>query len=238
MLYCRDEKLTIISDKLLVRDYVKDKIGNDILVPILWKGTDPAKIPYDILPKKFVIKTNHGSQYNIIIKDKDYVNKKEIERKLRHWLNINYFFDESRGLTWSYKNINPYILIEEFLEENNKPPKDYKFFCFSGRVEYLLIVYDRFVNHREKHFTRDFIPLDLWNGSEQYPGPFVKPDNLKSMIQIAEKLAADFDFMRVDLYSMQGKIYFSELTCYPSGGWCPFVPRKWDFIFGEKWHLK
>lgn len=238
MLYSRDSKLTLVSDKLLVRDYVKEKVGDSILIPLLWKGKNPKDIPYEILPTRFVIKTNHGCQYNIFITDKESVDKKAIEDKLNKWLKTNYFFHVSKGFTWGYKNIEPMILIEAFLEENQNPPLDYKFFCFSGRVEFLLITYDRFSYHREKHFTRDFVPLDLWNGSDQYPGPFVRPIGLDKMIDTSEVLSTEFDFVRVDLYNIKGKIYFGELTCYPAGGWCPFKPRTWDFVFGEKWEIK
>lgn len=238
MLYSRDKIWAYVSDKFLVRQYVKQLVGEEILVPLLWVGSRPQDIPFNSLPQKFIIKMNHGCKYNIFIDKKNDLNYKDVINKLISWSKENYCLDHNAGLEWAYKNIKPKILIEEYLEEEDgKPPKDYKFFCFSGRVEFILITYDRFGYHREKHFTRDFSPLDLWNGTDQYPGPYSCPKNLGEMINIAETLSNDFDFMRVDLYNLKGKIYFGELTCYPAGGLAPFIPRKWDFIFGEKWEL-
>jgi len=238
MLYSRKQILTDVSDKLKVREYVSQRIGNRYFIPLLWQGENPDDIPFELLPSRLFIKTNHGCGYNIPVRDIRKYSPHKIRAQLRIWLRENFCTDSFLGIHWAYKNIKPMIMIEEFLEENGKPPLDYKFFCFSGRVEYLLIVYDRFASHQEKHFTRDFVPLDLWNGADQYPGPFIRPYNLEEMIKVAETLSAGFDFIRVDLYNVNGKIYFGELTCYPAGGLAAFVPRKWDFIFGEKWILE
>ena len=238
MLFDRSPIWTEISDKLKARELVKEKVGENFLPKILWQGERPEEIPFAELPDRFVIKTNHGAGYNVIVTNKKNLEHSRVLRRINDWLNLNFTYATFVGMAWAYKNIKPMIMVEEFLEENGKPPLDYKFFCFSGRVEYLLIVYDRFASHQEKHFTRDFVPLDLWNGADQYPGPFIRPYNLEEMIKVAETLSAGFDFIRVDLYNVNGKIYFGELTCYPAGGLAAFVPRKWDFIFGEKWILE
>jgi len=238
MLFDRRSILTTLSDKLLVRKYVSNKIGEKYLIPLLWTGEKPEEIPFASLPNEFVIKTNHGCGFTIINNGMNYFDPNKALKVINLWLKKNFCLDFYLGHAWAYKNITPRIMIEEYLEEENKPPKDYKFFCFSGRVEYLLIVYDRFGYHREKHFTKEFVPLDLWNGSDQFPGPFSRPINYDEMIRIAEKLSTGFDFVRVDLYNIKGKIYFGELTFYPAAGLAPFVPRSWDYIFGEKWKLQ
>lgn len=238
MLFDRRPILTLLTDKLQVRKVVKDKIGEEHLVPLLWSGSDPEKFPFAALPDKFVIKTNHGCGFTILVNNKQYLDIKATKKKLRAWLNSNFSRNSYLGHAWAYKNILPRIIVEQFLDEDGKPPRDYKFYCFSGRVEYLLITYDRFGYHREKHFTKEFVPLDLWNGLDQFPGPFNLPINYGKMIKIAEKLSVGFDFVRVDLYNIKGKIYFGELTFYPAGGLAPFVPREWDYIFGEKWKYK
>ena len=238
MLFDRRSILTTLSDKFLVRNYVREKIGEEYLIPLLWTGTNPEEIPFSLLPDKFVIKTNHGSGAIFIANNKYTINQLELKRMLNYWLRKNFCLNSNIGIEWAYKNIPPRILVEQYLDEDGKPPKDYKFFCFSGRVEYLLITYDRFGYHREKHFTKEFVPLDLWNGSDQFPGPFNLPINYDKMIKIAEKLSVGFDFVRVDLYDIKGKIYFGELTFYPAGGLASFVPREWDYIFGEKWKYK
>mgnify|MGYP003834835901 FL=1 len=238
MLYVRDPMLTLISDKLKVREYVTKKVGDEVLIPLLWVGLSPKDIPYDNLPSRFVIKTNHGCGYNIIVKDKKHLNKKIVEQLITNWLSKNFCLTTYTGSAWGYKNIEPMIMIEEFLEENGKPPLDYKFFCFSGRVEYLQINFDRFGDASERILDRHFNVLDVYTGVRLYDGPIKRPENYDEMIRVAETLSAGFDFIRVDLYNVNGKIYFGELTCYPAGGLVAFVPRKWDFIFGEKWILE
>lgn len=237
MLFDRRKILTSLSDKLEARNYVANKVGQEYLVPLIGLFTDPYQIQPKLLPDKFVLKANHGCGFIRIIKNKNLVDFEKEKRLMETWLKTNFCLDAYFGYAWAYKNIIPKILVEEYLEEDGKPPKDYKFYCFSGKVEYILIVYDRFGLPRKKHFYRDFTPIDLWKGTEQYPGPFSPPDNLDQMITLAEQLSAGFDFVRIDLYNIHGKIYFGEFTFYPAGGLARFVPRQWDFIFGEKWNL-
>lgn len=238
MLQSRDPLLTVISDKFLVRDYVAEKVGKEYLVPLLWHGDNPDDLPFDRLPDKFIIKTTHSCKSNFIVTDKTTLDRSIVKTQLNKWLVENFCLDKFLGVEWAYKNIKPRIIAESLLEDNGKIPFDYKFFCFSGQVEFLLIVFDRFGELFEKHFDRDFNPLDLWNGAKQYQQEISRPDNYQEMIHLAEALSDEFDFMRVDMYSIGKKIYFGELTCYPSGGDARFIPRKYDFIFGEKWCLK
>jgi hypothetical protein len=237
MLYSRDRIWTYISDKLLARKYVSQLVGEQILVPLLWTGTRPEDIPFDSLPDKFVIKMNHGCGYNIFINKEKGINSKEVIKKLTLWSKENYCLDRNAGLEWGYKNIDPKIFIELFIEENGKSPKDFKFFCFSGRVEYIQVSFDRFGIPSERILDRDFNALDIYNGVKLFDGRIEQPVGFSKMIEIAETLSREFDFIRVDLYNIKGKIYFGELTCYPAGGLAPFIPRKWDYIFGEKWKM-
>ncbi len=134
-----------------------------------------------------------------------------------------------------YKNINPTIIIEFFVEERGKPPVDYKFYCFSGRVEVLTLHFDRFEEHKTRTFDRDFQPHEFRYGFKQWSGGCQRPSNFEAMVQLAESLAEGFDFMRVDLYSVGNRIYFSELTPYPGGVSLKFLPPRQDLILGEKW---
>lgn len=235
MLFNRNYQWTIFCDKLCVREYVKKKVGIYYLIPLFWYGSEPEDIPFNNLPNKFVIKTNHGCKYNIIVKDKTKLNQSVVIIQLKKWLRENYCDDKFLGIEWGYKNIIPKIIIEKFIEDKGGIPLDYKFFCFSGKVEYLLITFDRYGDPYEKHFDKKFQPLDLWNGCKQFPGKVEKPKNYDEMIQIAEILSQGLDFIRVDLYNIDGRIYFGELTCYPSGGSDRFIPREYDFLFGKKW---
>jgi hypothetical protein len=234
--YERDPKITMIMDKFRVRDYVAGKVGSDYLIPLLWNGVNPEDIPFDELPLKFVIKANHGCNYNVIVTDKTRLDQTEVKRQLKKWLGENYGNDTYLGTEWGYKNIRPTILIESFIGENGKPPEDYKFFCFSGRMEFFKIDFDRFEDHSAMYFDRELNglgPIEV--GFKKYSGLIDLPDNLWDMVSVAESLSEDFNFMRVDLYSVKNKIYFGELTPYPAGISQNFNPQSFDYIFGEKW---
>jgi len=237
MLFDRNPLWTLFSDKLRVRSYVAEKVGTEFLVPLLWNGNNPEEIPFDELPRKFCIKTNHGCGYNIIVKDKGQLDKTKAKEQLKKWLATNFCESALLGVSWGYKNVKPTIIVEAFIDDNGNIPLDYKFFCFSGRVELLQMNFDRFGDPYEKTFDRHFNALDLWQGTKQYPGIVLRPDNYEEMIRISESLAANLDFIRVDLYNVQGKIVFGELTCYPGGGMIEWIPRRYDYILGEKWNL-
>lgn len=235
MLFDRNPLFTMISDKLRVRDYVSQELGSKYLIPLLWHGDNPEEIPFHALPSTFVIKANHGCGYNIIVKDKKTVNQPEIVLKLKKWLNENFCTDKWLGTEWAYKNIKRQILVESYIGDNGTVPVDYKFFCYSGRAEFIQLSFDRFGKQSERMLDIDFNTLDFYNGVNIYKGKVVKPDNYETMVKVAESLASNFDFIRVDLYDVAGKIYFGEMTCYPAGGRARFVPIKYDFVYGEKW---
>lgn len=237
MLHNRNPLLTLISDKFRVREYVADKVGSACLIPLLWHGDKPEEIPFFHLPSQFVIKANHGCGYNILVPDKSKLNPVEIRLKLDTWLNQNFCQDKFLGTEWGYKNISPMILVESFIGENEKPPLDYKFYCFSGCVEIITVHFDRYEEHKTKAFHRDFSPYIFRPDFKQYNGPFQQPSNLQEMIGLAESLASDFDFIRVDLYSIGANIYFGELTPYPAGVGSirGFDLASLDYVIGEKW---
>lgn len=238
MLHDRNPILTLISDKLLVREFVLKKIGKEFLIPLLWQGANPDEIPFNKLPARFVVKTNHGCGYVIIVDDRMELDKKNIIRQLKKWLGTNFGQDTYLGIGWAYKNIKPKIMIEAFMDDEGKPPVDYKFYCFSGRVEFLTVHYDRFGNHKTRSFDRNFEPYDFRYDFAQWEGECLRPKNFEKMICLSEALSEDFDFMRVDLYNINNSIYFSELTPYPGGVSTKFLPLNRDYILGEKWQEK
>lgn len=235
MLHKRDPLLTLISDKLRVRDFVAEKAGSEYLIQLLWSGDKPEEIPFDELPAKFVIKANHGCQYNIIVTDKNKLNRANTILQLKKWLGKNFGQDTFLGIAWAYKNIKPAIVIESFIEENGKSPTDYKFWCFSGRVECVILYLDRSETLSAKALNRNFEPIELRFNVREYQGKCQRPVNFDKMIQVAESLAKGFDFVRVDLYNLQGRILFGELTLYHGGVTYQFLPASQDYFFGEKW---
>ena len=234
-LYNRDPLLTLVSDKLLVRDYIAKHNGVNYLIPLLWQGDNPADIPFDNLPEKFVIKANHGCGYNIIVQDKMKLDKEKTKQRLSAWLNENFCQDTGTGIAWAYKNIKPAIIVEAFIGENGQIPIDYKFFCYAGCAEFVQVSFGRFGDASERLCDRNFKPLDAWNGLKLYDDEIKQPDNYEEMLKLADVLSQGFDFIRVDLYSVGKRIYFGELTCYHAGGRARFIPKEYDFIFGEKW---
>jgi hypothetical protein len=236
MLFNRDPIWTMVSDKMRVREYVVSKVCSEYLIPVLWSGDNPNEIPFSKLPLSFVIKANHGCKYNIIVKDKTQLDVAGTKFKLKKWLETNYCQSSLVGAEWAYKNIDPVLMVEAFLDCNGTPPLDYKFFCYSGRAEFLQVSFDRFGDASERFLDKDFCAIDLWNGLKLFQGKIDRPDNYKEMVQVAETLALDFEFIRVDLYNVNGRIFVGELTCYPAGGIARFIPQKYDFIFGDKWN--
>jgi len=229
----------MIMDKYRVRDYVAGKVGSDYLVPLLWNGDKPDEIPFHELPLKFVIKTNHGCDYNIIVKEKKQLDYTQVRRQLKKWMDENFGQDTFLGIAWGYRNIKPHIIVESFLGEDGKVPVDYKFFCFSGRMEFMKIDFARFEDHAAVYFDRKLNVLGpIEEGFKEYRGKIDLPDYLEDMIRVAELLADGFDFIRVDLYGVGGKIYFGELTPYPGGINQKFKPDSFDYVFGEKWKRK
>jgi hypothetical protein len=238
MLHERDPLLTVVSDKLRVRDYVAGKVGPDYLIPLLWSGQKPEQVPFDNLPQKFVIKANHGCKYNIIVTDKRQLEQANTRRQLEQWLTQNYCLDFGLGTEWAYKNIKPSIIVETFLEESGRVPVDYKFWCFSGRVECVTLHFDRFQRHTVRTLDRDYKPYAYAFPLDDGSGECQRPANAEEMLRVAESLAEGFDFMRVDLYNLQGRIFFGEMTPYPLGIYPFLLPARLDYALAEKWKSK
>ena len=205
---------TFCSDKYKVREYIKSKNLEDILPKIYGVYENTNKINWEELPEQFVLKTNHGCGCTIVCKDKNELNKKECIKKLNKSLKENY---GKISLEYHYANIKPLIICEEYLNDNEHLlPIDYKFSCFSGRAECILVCSERERKLKRTYYDTNWNKLDYTK--EVSNEEFKKPDNFSEMIKIAETLSKDFPFVRVDLYNIQGKIYFGELTFSPAAG--------------------
>ncbi len=213
-----------------------EKAGSEYLIPLYWSGSDPDDIPFDILPPRFVLKTNHGCGFLIIVKDSKSLNRESAKRKLRKWLGINYCHDVFLGIGWAYKDIAPKVIVEELLDDNGKVPVDYKFWCFGGRVEFVSLHFDRFTGHATLSRNRDFEPGGLHFDLPTYQGDFKRPGNYNEMVRLAETLSREYEFMRVDCYNVNGRILIGEMTPYPGGVAAKFEPEAMDFLLGDKWN--
>ena len=240
-LYDRNPEYTKLVDKYLVRDFVKEKIGGDYLIPLIGVWDRPEDIDFSSLPNKFVLKCNHNSGKGMYIcHDKSQLDINQVMAGLREGLNEDYYM---RCREWPYKNVNRKIVCEEYISDKNDESgkgesnhlTDYKFMCFGGKVKCEFICVDRF----EKTGIRINFYDPEWNllpFTRHYPSTKKEvppPVNLKKMIELAEILSEGIPFVRVDFYESDGRIYFGEMTFYPGSGFEEFTPFRWDRTLGD-----
>lgn len=234
-LYYHNPLHTLMADKYAVKNYVKNIIGEEYIIPTLNVWERVEDINWDVLPQQFVLKTTHDSgNFGVIIcKDRSKLGISKVKNRLNKSLKRNTF---EMGREWPYKNIKPRIIAEKYLEdESGCELKDYKFFCFDGKVEALCVVSGRSSSEGAKvdYFNLDYNRLPfrtLYENSETYPP---RPKLLKQMVAIASRLSKGIPHVRVDLYEVNGKIFFGEFTFFTSGGLTPFHPDSYDYLFGE-----
>jgi len=233
-LFYHRQDLAYYADKIKVRDYVRNAIGEEFLIPFIGVFSDPDEIDFDQLPEQFVIKATHGSGWTRVCFKKSELDWQAQKFEMRNWLNSNYF--DKYG-EYAYKNIPPRLIIENLMmDESGEIPKDFKLYCYDGEPMFIQVDFDRLTNH-----TRNFYNLQ-WNRlyvSKSVPQmeryQLRKPPYLEKMIEISRVLSKSFPFVRVDLYSMP-TVFFGELSFYPSAGYSIFKPQKWDLEFGK--HFK
>lgn len=236
MLHYQNPQMTVLADKFKVREYIKQKIGEKYLVNILGVYDSFEDIDFSKLPDRFVLKVNWGSGQNLIVNNKSELNIEEAKEKFNKWLQPkynHYYF----GLEWCYKNIEPKIVCEEYLESVNKSALDYKFMCFNGIPLYCWVS-DKYKDVQE----RSFYDMD-WNMQDielverhkiKAPNPVEKPENFEEMKQLAEILCKGWPHIRVDFYKLDnGDIKFGELTFFTSCGYSKWSPEEVDFEMGK-----
>lgn len=227
-LYNRNPLYTVMVDKFQVRKYISDKIGDDYLIPLLGSWEKPEEIDFESLPSKFVLKCNHNSGTGMLIcSDKNKINIEKVKDELQKGINEDYYIYSRE---WPYKNVPRKIICEEYLGDN---PNDYKFFCFNGKVEYILVCSDRFDSIKETFFDRNWNVAPFKRPNIEIDDKIKKPINFNKMIELSEFLSKDIPFLRVDFYEVDNKIYFGELTFYPASGFSPFEPNDWDYKLGD-----
>lgn len=223
---------TRLADKYLVREWVKERIGEQYLIPLLgvWDSFDD--IDFDKLPNQFVLKANHGCGWNIIVKDKKEFDINDAKRKFNVWMKTNFAFQF--GLELHYMNISPKIIAEEYLENNNNDLYDYKVFCFDGKAESIM-----YLSERKKGLKMAFYDLN-WNKQNfvyTYPqntADIPKPKNLQLLVELSEKLAQGFAHVRVDFYILNdGSLKFGELTFSSASGSCKWNPAEQNKVYGD-----
>jgi hypothetical protein len=225
--------LTQLTDKYAVRQYVTQRLGPEILPRLYCVTSNPLAIPFADLPRRFVVKPTHGCGWVRVVLDKSALDVDELLNTCNRWLTSNYY---NRTRERQYRKIQPRIMVEEFIDDGSgAAPMDYKFFTFHGKVHLIQIDGSRFTQHRCALYDRHWRDTGARVELAQFDGPVPEPPNLQLMLQIAETLGADLDFVRVDLYDVGNRIYFGEMTSTPGGGFVRFSPQAMDEHLGRLW---
>ena len=219
-------------DKIEDKDYVKNIIGPDFLIPTIATYDCVEDINWDLLPNQFVIKCSHDSGSIIVCSDKSNLNIEEAKQKLKKGLNTNFYLQNRE---WPYKNVKPRLLAEKYMYEEGGL-KDYKFYCFNGKAYKVMMCLDRASGHPKFYsFDRDWNLLRHNKLGKIAPEGFTlpKPKRIDEMFAIAEKLSKDIPFLRVDLYYVDNQIYFGEMTFYPNSGYDFNILPEIDMLYGS-----
>tara|TARA_R110002096_G_C14626378_1_gene724491 strand:- start:981 stop:1904 length:924 start_codon:yes stop_codon:yes gene_type:complete len=227
----RTDLHTIAADKYAVRDYISKKIGKKYLIPLVFHSEEVNEvIPENFPDHPFIIKANHNSSGGMIVEDKSNFDWKKARFTLYKLMNDNYYYESKE---WQYKNIKPCIIAENLLKDSEgNIPYDYKLHCFNGKFVFVHVDIDRQIDHRRNLYDTNWEFIDcVWyykNGR-----PIAKPSVFEKMKELAEIIASDFYYVRVDLYIIGSDIYFGELTFHQGSGTEIFTPHQWDIKFGQ-----
>jgi len=232
-LHDRKPIYTIMVDKYEAKKYVANIIGEEYIIPTLAVYDSVEDINFDTLPDQFVMKCTHDSGGLVICRDKSKLNYRNALNKLSKALKRRYFYQNRE---WPYKSVRPRIIAEQYMEDHKTHElRDYKFFCFNGEPKYCQVIsgrtdvmsidfFDRDWNHQPFHEPRVFPFADHM---PECPAQYDK------MWNMAKQLASDKPFSRIDFYNIDGRVYFGEITFYPTSGFGGFKPKEWDLKFGE-----
>ena len=233
-LYDRNPKYVKLVDKITAREVVEELIGSDYLIPLLGKWKNVNDININDLPEQFVLKCTHDSGSVIICKDKKTFDFEDAEKKLDNSMKINFFYTSRE---WPYKSIKPQIIAEAYVEdENEKELRDYKFFCFDGKVKALFVAIDRGKDGEEvkfDFFDENYNRFPMKQGHPNAPEPPQKPSMFEDMKRLAEILSKNIPHVRIDFYQANNRIYFSEFTFFHHSGFVNFDPEEYDYKFGD-----
>lgn len=247
--------LVTFADKAAVRDHVATAIGAAYL-PIAYAVlADPVELATLDLPDEFVLKPTHGSGAVVVVSSAapesarlptpegswvyshvrpEFADRRQLAAIAASWLEKLYGQGPNRE--WAYGRIPRQVIVEELLRSaDGSIPDDLKFFVFHGRCRYVQVDAGRFGARTQDFYSADWAHLGLSGGPAWATTPHARPERLPELIRVAERLGADTDFVRVDLYDLPERMVFGELTSYPAGGYSPFHPERFDAEFGSHW---
>jgi hypothetical protein len=259
--YDRRPILTTFADKVGMRDYVTERVGADYLTQCYGVYGDAASIEWERFPREYVLKASHGSGGIIVVSDSapeearlpttmrrlgwgrylvrpEHARPAVMEQLAARWLTMNYEYALHRLPEWCYRDIPPRILVEELLlGAEGHLPEDWKCFVFDGETRMVAIEIDRYGDHREELVRRDGSRIPVRWAFDAPDSPTELPANFDELVEIADALGRGIDFVRVDLYNIDGRIIVGELTNYPFGGQASFSDERWDGEIGSYWNL-
>ena len=234
-LYDKNDKYKIMVDKYDAKKYVSSIIGEEHIIPNLGVWNTFNEIDFNSLPDQFVLKCTHDSGGVIICRDKYSFNINSAKFKIKKNLRKNFFLS---GREYPYKEIVPRIIAEKFMVDSNQTNGliDYKLHFFNGECKAIMVCKNRFVSNKMEmdFYDSNWNHLDIKRGRTSNSSSINhKPEKLDYMISLGKMLAFDFPFVRVDFYIINNLVYFGEITFFPASGFTPFIPDKWDEIFGD-----
>ena len=233
MLRCRDPLLRIPADKVESRSYIAQQVGTDVLVPLLGVWDRPEDVPLANLPRPFVLKPTAASGLVLIVRPDDCVDEDEVRAVMRRWVKRDY---SKLHREWCYQGLPRRLMAEMLVTDSTGGlPPDYKAYVIGGKVRFLQVDRGRFAKHTRNVYDPNWEPLPARWTLEKHP-PDPRPECLDRMVQIAETLAKPFEFLRVDYYLVDGKLYIGELTNYPGAGFEKFIPAAYSLHIGSFWN--
>lgn len=226
----------VLSDKLAVREFIAERVGSDLLVPLLWTGNDPDAVPFDTLEPPYVIKSSHGWKHVIIVQKGEQVDIPATRDRLRSWLSYCHgaITDEP-----GYVPVPRRLMVERMLDRRDgKPMLERKVFVFNGRARFVQTLFSEQPLRHGAYHNREWQPLHWYRVTPNQPELCPRPEYLEEMLTLAEQLAKGLDHLRVDFYDAGDRIWVGELTVYSFGGFGPFTPDEADELLGSYWTIE
>lgn len=232
-LYGHLDELSDYVDKYKVRDFVKNTVGEKYLNKLYGVYNKSEDVDFDSLPNKFVLKCTNGSGAVLICKDKEKLDRKQACKEMKKWLADDFSKMKKEP---QYKNVVNRIIAEEYLEDESGALRDYKFYCYDGIPYYYGVFTDRYTDETVDMYDMSGKKLEGILNAGVKNSNYVLPqgDNFPELIEVVKKLAAPFQFVRVDFYMANGKIYFGELTFTDGAGSDPFTPESFDLEMAKR----
>ena len=227
------EKESHLVDKVRVKDFVSKCVGKDYVLPTLGAWSKAEEIAFDSLPKEYVLKCNHDSGSVFFAKEDSPIDQKSAKLEFAKVLNTNYYWT---GRETPYRFVEPKVFAEPLMKSSLEGGlRDYKFFCFNGEPKIFKIDFNRFIDHHANYYdiNGDLLPFGEVDPSPLYEQKIEVPDNLSEMVEVARKISKNLPFARVDLYNLDGKIVFGEITLFPTSGFGRFTDDEWDLRLGS-----